>query len=280
MAGSRKVNDSVAIARGVAGRIASIATLNLYNHRELVRNLVTRDLKVRYRNSVLGFLWSLLNPLLMMAVFTVVFSVLLRSDVPRFPLFIMVALLPWNYAVSSVTSAVHSIVANSHLINQVYFPRIVLPTSLVLANLVNFVLALPILVGLLIVMGVSFTPLLLYFPLIMVIQTMFLLGLAYAVSAINVFFRDAGVIIDVLVLAWFFLTPIFYRMEQLSPEHSWALYWVNPMASIISSYRLIVYDQAPPDPLFMVRTVITASVFLIGGWLLFRRLEPAFGEEI
>lgn len=256
------------------------ALRDLVRYREFVRNLVIRDLKVRYRNSVLGFIWSLLNPLLMMTVYTVVFSVLLRNDIPNFPLFVLVGLLPWNFAVTSVVGSVTSVVGNSHLIKKVYFPRAVLPLSVVLSNLVNFVLALPVLFGLMLVTGGQLTTHVVLLPVLMVIQAVFLLGLGLALSAINVFFRDTEVIVEVLVLAWFFLSPVFYRMEQLSEQYARVLYWVNPMASLISSYRLILYDNAPPDPMFLGRTMLTASVFLLVGYAIFHRLSPRFGEEV
>lgn len=256
------------------------AVRDVVRYREFVRNLVARDLKVRYRNSVLGFVWSLLNPLLMMTVYTVVFSVLLRNDIPNFPLFVLVGLLPWNFAVTSVMGSVTSVVGNSHLIKKVYFPREVLPLSLVLSNLVNFLLALPVLFALMLVTGGSFTPYVALLPVIMLMQTIFLVGLGFMLSAVNVFFRDTEVIVEVLVLAWFFLSPVFYRMEQLSEQGSRILYWINPMASLISSYRLILYDNAPPDPLFMGRTLLTASVFLLVGYAIFHRLSPRFGEEV
>lgn len=253
---------------------------DIVRYREFIRNLVLRDLKVRYRNSFLGFIWSLLNPLLMMSVYTVVFSVLLRNDIPNFPLFVLVGLLPWNFAVASVMGSVTSVVGNSHLIKKVYFPREVLPLALVLSNLVNFALALPVLFLLMAITRTQVTSGILLLPVIMFIQTLFLLGLGFFLASINVFFRDTEVIVEVLVLAWFFLCPVFYRMETLSEQYSRILYWVNPMASLISSYRLILYDHSPPDLFFLVRTLITASIFLVAGYAVFRRLSPRFGEEV
>jgi lipopolysaccharide transport system permease protein len=254
--------------------------LELYQYREFVRNLVVRDLKVRYRNSVLGFVWSLLNPLLMMAVFTVVFSILLRNNRPNFPVFVLVALLPWNFATSSVMGSVTSIVGSSHLIKKVYFPREILPISLVLSNLVNFALALPVLLALVLASQIPLTPYALLVPFIMVVQAMFLIGLALLLSCLNVFFRDTENIVDVLVLAWFFLSPIFYNMDELSARWAGLLYWLNPMASFISTYRIILYDHASPDPLFIGRTLFTSLAFLVVGYLVFRKHAPSFGEEI
>jgi ABC-type polysaccharide/polyol phosphate export permease len=252
----------------------------LWAYREFIRNLVVRDLKVRYRNSILGFAWSLLNPLLMMIVFTVVFSVLLGQQNPLYPIFILVALLPWNFTASSVIGGVNSIVGNGHLVKRVYFPREILPSSLVLSNLVNFALALPMLFLLKFILGSSFSPYIFLLPFIMILQTVFLMGVAFIVSALNVYFRDTEVIVDVFMLAWFFLSPIVYNMEDLSQTNSQILYWFNPMASLISSYRLILYNNAPPDALFFFRTLITCVATLIVGYLFFRRVAPNFGEEV
>lgn len=252
----------------------------LWAYREFIRNLVVRDLKVRYRNSILGFAWSLLNPLLMMIVFTVVFSVLLGQSNPLYPIFILVALLPWNFTASSVIGGVNSIVGNAHLVKRVYFPREILPASLVLSNFVNFALALPMLFVLKLILGSAFSPYILLLPVFMILQTLFLVGIAFIVSGLNVYFRDTEVIVDVFMLAWFFLSPIVYNMEDLSPTNSAILYWVNPMASLISSYRLILYNNAPPDALFLIRTIITCVATLVIGYVFFRRVAPNFGEEV
>ncbi|MFN8532727.1 MAG: ABC transporter permease [Dehalococcoidia bacterium] len=253
----------------------------LLEYREFLINLVKRDLKVRYRNSILGFIWSLLNPLLMMAVFAVVFGVLSAgAPVENYPIFILVALLPWNFTSTSVSGSVNAIVGNGHLIKRVYFPREILPASLVLSNLVNLLLALPVLFLLKLALGSPFSQYILLLPLILLLQTIFLLGVAFFLSSVNVYFRDTEVIVDVFILAWFFLSPVVYNMEQLAPDFAQVLYWVNPMASLLSSYRLILYNAAPPDALFMLRTTMTCLITFVVGYFVFRRLAPNFGEEV
>jgi ABC-type polysaccharide/polyol phosphate export permease len=250
-------------------------------YREFLVNLVKRDLKVRYRNSILGFIWSLLNPLLMMVVFSIVFSVLSAgAPVQNYPIFILVALLPWNFTSASVSGAVNAIVGNGHLIKRVYFPREILPASLVISNLINLLLALPVLFLLKLVLGSAFSEYVLLLPLVLLLQTIFLLGVALLLSSVNVYFRDTEVIVDVFILAWFFLSPVVYNMEQLAPDFAQFLYWVNPMASLLSSYRLILYNNAPPDVLFMLRTTVTCLATFVIGYLVFRRLAPNFGEEV
>jgi lipopolysaccharide transport system permease protein len=254
--------------------------LELVQYRELVRNLVIRDIKLRYRNSVLGFVWCLGNPLLMMAVFTVVFTVLMPNDIRDYPIFILCALLPWNYFNTSIMGAIDSIVGNAHLIKKIYFPREALPLSIVLSNLVNFLLALIVLFAMLFAFRVRLTPWALYLPLIILIQTIFTLGLGLIFATLNVFYRDTKIIMEVGMLAWFFLTPVIYRIEDLFPQYARRMYWVNPMASFISWYRIVLYYGTPMEPGFVFRTFVTSVIALAVGYLVFTRYSHVFGEEV
>lgn len=261
----------------------------LVRYRELVRNLVIRDLKARYKNSVLGFLWSLLNPLLMMIVFTVVFTVMLPNNVPKYPVFVLCALLPWNWFSGSISGGLTSIIGNSNLVKKVYFPREALPLSVVLAQGVNFLLALPALFAMMLVFQVPFTVWILLLPVVMLVQLIFTLGIALFLAALNVFFRDTGVIMEVLLQAWFFLTPVVYDIMVL-PESKMimghdvdvrrAAFILNPMASIIANYRVILYWGSPPAFDFLIRTAVTSLVILICGYWFFTSVASRFGEEI
>ncbi|MDO8674473.1 MAG: ABC transporter permease [Dehalococcoidia bacterium] len=252
----------------------------ILRYRDLMWNLVARDLKVRYRSSVLGFFWSLLNPLLMTTVFYVVFNVLMRNSTEMFPVFILCGILPWNWCAASVTGSVGSIVGNGHLIKKIYFPRELLPASMVVSNLVNFILALPVLFLMMIIFGAPLTWFVLLLPVLILIQLAFLLGLSFFLSTVNVFFRDTSVIVEVVLLAWFFLTPVFYRIEDLTANWSRLMYILNPMASIISNYRLILYAGAAPAVDFMMRTAATSLIVLVVGYLIFARFSHLFGEEV
>jgi ABC-type polysaccharide/polyol phosphate export permease len=252
----------------------------LLRYRELVRNFVLRDLRARYKSSFLGFLWSLANPLLMMLVFTVLFTTLVPQNIEAFPVFVLSGLLAWNWCATSVVGGVYSITGNAHLIKKVAFPRELLPLSSVLANGVNFVLAL---VPLLVVAWAYGRPPSLYLlllPYVVIVQLLFLTGLALFLGCLNVYFRDTQSIIDILVFAWFFLTPIFYAVETLSPQYSRIIYILNPMASFISLYRLIFYYQAPTDLAFLMRMTAQALLVLALGYLFFLWRAPDFGEEV
>jgi lipopolysaccharide transport system permease protein len=266
-------------ALAIDGR-ARIHLKGLLRYRELVRNFVVRDLKARYKNSFLGLLWSMANPLLMMIVYTIVFTALMPNDIPQFPLFILTALLAWNWCISSVIGGVHSITANAHLIKKVAFPRELLPLSVVLSNGVNFLLALVPLLLLATALGKPPSLYLLLLPLVIVVQLVFLTGLALFFGALNVYFRDTESIIDVLMLAWFFLTPIFYNVDNLSQQYSRIIYILNPMASFISLYRLIFYYQAPTDLAFFLRMIVQALLVFAIGYAFFLWRAPDFGEEV
>jgi ABC-type polysaccharide/polyol phosphate export permease len=265
---------------------------HLIQYRELLGNLVIRDLKVRYKNSVLGVLWSLVNPLLMMIVFTVVFTVMApvsSASVKSFPVFVLCGLLPWNFFTTSIIGSTISIVSNAPLIKKVYFPREVLPLSMILANLVNFFIALIVLFVMILAFGIPLTRWILYLPVVILIQIVFTLGIGLFLATINVFYRDTQQIMDVLVLAWFFMTPIFYPIDILPRNYEllgfnldvWRLaYILNPMASLIATYRVILYTGAPPALDFLIRTALTAGVTLVIGWLVFNRYSWSFAEEL
>jgi len=263
---------------------------------DLLRNLVMRDLKVRYRNSVLGVLWSLGNPLLMMLVFTFVFTVMTSyADVRAYPVFVLTGILPWNFFSASVIGGIRSIVDNAPLVNKVYFPRELLPTSIVLANTVNFMLALVVLFVFLLLFQIPLTKWVLLLPVVIAIQVIFTIGVALIMATANVFYRDTQIIMEVVVLAWFFVTPILYPGWILPRDHyiEWlgisvdVWRWVNilnPMASIISTYRVILYGigygGAPPEFYFFVRTLLTAIGTFVVGLLIFYRYSRTFAEEV
>lgn len=266
----------------------------LLRFRDLVRNLVARDLKVRYKNSVLGILWSWLNPLFMMVVYTIVFKVMQpagRDGIPaaQFPAFILVALLPWNFFASAVTQSVSAIVENANLVKKVYFPREILPLSIVLSNLVNFGISLVVLFPMLFVFRVHITPWALLLPLVILLQLCLITGVALLVSTLNVFYRDTKVVMEVAMMAWFFVTPIFYPIDILPRSrevlgltiniHRWTRI-LNPMASLVAAYRDVLFYGRRVGTDFLARTAVTALVVLVIGYLVFLHYSRVFGEEV
>jgi ABC-type polysaccharide/polyol phosphate export permease len=262
----------------------------LWRYRELIYNLVIRDLKARYKNSILGIAWSWLNPLMMMVVYTVVFNVLAgRSGIPDYPVFLLSALLPWNLFANSVAEATNSVVQSAPLIKKVYFPREVLPISVVLGNAVHFVISLPVFFGLALAMGRPISGWVLLLPVTLLVQIAFTLGVGLITATLNVFYRDTYLIMNVLLTAWFFLTPIFYPITTVPEQYVlWGIVFnprvwlrrLNPMASIIASYQDLLYWGAPTGWDFFLRTAVTSVVVLIVGYLVFLRYSPRFGEEV
>jgi lipopolysaccharide transport system permease protein len=261
---------------------------------DLIRNLVVRDLKVRYKNSVLGVLWSWLNPLFMMVVYTIVFTVMQPSGssgvaARQFPAFILCALLPWNFFSSVVTQSVNVIIENANLVKKVYFPREILPLSVVLSNLVNFGISLTVLFPMLLFCRVWITPWVLLLPAIVFLQLCFVTGVALLISTLNVFYRDTKVIMEVAVMAWFFVTPVFYPIDVLPRNwafqgltidiHRWTRI-LNPMASLISAYRDVLFYGRRVGLDFLARTAVTSVAVLIVGYVIFYRYSKVFGEEV
>lgn len=249
-------------------------------YRDLVRNLVSRDLKVRYRESFVGFGWSMLNPLLMTAVFALVFQVFLGDPTPMFPVFLLCGILPWNWCSAAVSGGVGSVVGNAHLIKKVYFPRELLPVSIVISNMVHYLLALPVLFLMMAVYGAPFTGWIVLIPALMAVQLVFLSGIALFLAALNVFFRDTRPIMDVLLQLWFFVTPVFYRVEDIAIDWGGILYVVNPMASLVSAYRAILYEGSAPDFGLLGTTTLISLAVLLGGYAFFARNSHLFGEEL
>lgn len=275
-ADERNRRHPLRFAMETAGRL-----LDLRSYRELVRNLVIRDLKVRYRNSIFGFAWSLLNPLFLMVVLSVVFTVAFERATPvgNFPAFLIVGLIAWNFTSTSLSRAVNSVLENKQLVNKVFFPREVIPASVVLANFVHFVLAIPVLVVILLVLGVMPTPTILLLPPVMLIHLVLVLGIALFVSCVNVFYRDMGVAMEVLLQAWFFATPIIYH-HWILPVWLQKPFMANPLAAIITAYRDILLLGQFPDRNFTLGALVSSTLIFVIGYAVYTRYAPRFAEEV
>jgi lipopolysaccharide transport system permease protein len=268
---------SSATSNGLSGRLRT-----LFERRNLIWELTARNLKIRYRRSVFGFLWALLNPLLNALVFGVVFGVLLKSPIDRFVLFIIVGILAWNAFASSVLEAMAVITGSANLVARVRFPHEVLPISTVLANMINLVLALP---SVFLVMVLTHTPLypqLILLPWVLVCLFCFALGISFMSAATNVFFRDTRNFLDVVMSLWFFLTPIIYNLDIAfrTREGQRLVYWLNPMASIVTLMRHMFYTSYWDAPSFLLRTTFACVITMVAGWIYFARMSDRFVEEL
>lgn len=238
-------------------------------YRELVRNLVLTELRLRYRRSVLGFLWTMLNPLLMMLVLTLVFSAVLRFDIRNYTVFLFAALLPWTFFSQSVTLSLMSIVNNGSLLHKVYFPRVVLPLAAVLSNLVNFLLALVPLALLMLALGSPLTPALAYLPVAILILTIFTAGLSLVFSVLNVYFRDFTHMTEVILALIFYLSPVIYPPTVI-PEKYRFIVTFNPLSHMIDGFRRPIYDGVLPSLESVGASLAAALACFAVGVLVFR----------
>jgi len=263
---------------------------DLLRHRALVGVLVARELKARYRGSVLGFLWSLLNPLLMLAVYTVVFQLIFPARSPStspYALFLFCGLLPWNWLSASLTDASASLVVHGPLLKKVLFPAEVLPTVAVLAQGVHFLLALPVL-GLGLALGaagvfgptVALTPALLQVPLLIVLQGLFLLGAAYFLAGLTVHFRDVKDLLGTGLTLWFFGTPILYALPDISSPGLRGLLAWNPAAPLFAAWHDALFYGRWVGGGEWARVVAIALLVFLLGYLFFARLRDSYPEAV
>ncbi|MCL6444424.1 MAG: ABC transporter permease [Alicyclobacillus sp.] len=251
----------------------------MYQYREMLRTLISRELKSRYKGSYLGFIWTLINPLLMLLVYTVVFSFVMRSNVRNYPVYLLVCLLPWNYLITSVVQGTGCLVHNAALIRKVYFPREVIPLSVVLSALANYLLSLSILIPALLIFKIRMTEAIFAFPLVVVIETVLLIGIVFLVSIANVYFRDMEHIVSVLVTLWFYLTPIVYPLD-LIPSNIRNLFYFNPATPLMDAYHKILYYGEWPDWSSLGRLSLEVVSFSMISWVIFRWFQRNIAEEI
>ena len=257
----------------------------LFRYRALIASLVARELKARYRGSVLGFFWSFINPLLLLLIYTFVFTVVLPGVHPKelepYALFMFCGILPWTWFSSAMLESSNVLVAGGNLIKKVLFPAEVLPIVTVLAGLVHFCLGLPILAAFLIYYRVPVTPAdLLWFPVIVAIQLVLTVGLALLVSALTVHFRDVRDLLANLLTLWFFATPIIYPITQ-APERVRRLLNLNPFTHLAVAYQEVLFTPGPFMQGGRLLAVGAASVLVcLFGYFVFDRLRDTFAEEV
>ena len=259
--------------RSFAGELRRIV-----RHRDLLLLLTQKDLKLKYKGTALGFLWSFLNPLLMMIVYAAVFSVIAARPIKNYPMFLLAGMLPWNAFIISILTASVSIVGNANLIRRVDFPREFLPLASVLVNLA---------LGLVILVAFAFAfrqplglPLLALAPVILM-QLMLSAGLALVLASLMVYFRDVENVITLATTVLFFATPIIYRIQDIHHHESLKLILgLNPLGWMIGAYQSIWHADSWPDPLQMLLLLAVSVASLVTGWIVFRRLEGRFAEEV
>lgn len=266
---------------------------DLLAYRGLLRDVVWRELRARYRNAMMGFLWAVVQPVMMMAILLFVFGYLLgdimqarglRSEKPS-AVFLLCGLVPWQFLCVALAGGANSLIESQELIKKVYFPREVIPLAAVINCLVNLVVGFATLFVFLVIrdgtsaLGVG----VFYVPVIFGIQFTLVVGLAFLLSALNVYYRDVGYMVDVLLTFGFYATPIFYPVQMISTRLHGALidiYMLNPMACLVTAYRQALLDNSFPETMLLVRPAVAAVIFLVIGAAVFRRNAPTFADYL
>lgn len=256
------------------------ALKELYEYRQMIYSLVRKDLRGRYKGSVLGFLWTFINPLLQLVVYTLVFSVIMRSGHDQYYIYLFVALVPWIFFSSCVTGGSSSILMNKDMIKKIYFPREIMPISYVTSAFVNMLFSFIVIFGVLIVSGFGINPVaLLFLPIIMIVEYILCLGIALIASAITVYFRDLEYILGIVSMAWTYLTPVMYGIEDV-PEKLQPFLNMNPMTPIVVAYRDILYYKHIPHVSTLIWAFVLGVAIVVIGYVLFRKLQRGFAEEL
>ena len=253
----------------------------LWKYRELLYFITWRDVKVRYKQAVLGIAWAIIQPLMTMVIFSLIFGQLakLPSEGLPYPVFIYCGLLPWQLFAGALQKGGTSLVGNAHLITKVYFPRLIIPLSAVAGGLVDFAISFVVLFGLMIYFGIAPSWSILLLPLFVLFTVLTALAVGLWVSALNVHYRDVQHIIPFMVQAWMFISPVAYSVE-LIPEGLWRiLYGINPLTGVIQGFRWALLGGHPPDELMAV-SIIVVGVLLLSGLFYFKRMEKTFADVV
>lgn len=252
---------------------------NLYDYRELLKCNIKKEIRGKYKASFLGVLWSFINPLLTVLVYALVFPYILRVQQENYLIFLIVAIIPWNFFTLSINQGTTSVFNNSNMIKKVYFPREILPISFVTSCLINFFISCIIIVIFVLASGIGLSIYILFLPLIAIIEYFLALGIVFILSAVEMYVRDIEYIVGFLLTLLFYATPILYNAEMFPNKIKWILS-LNPMTTIINSYRdIFLYQQMPIIKNLLI--ILLFSMFLmVLGYLIFKKLEKNFAEQV
>ncbi len=252
----------------------------LFDYREMVYSLVRQDLRGRYKGSVLGFLWTFINPLLQLGVYTLVFSVIMPNNIDKYYLHLFVGLVPWLFFSGSMTGGAACIMSNKDMVKKIYFPREVMPLSYVTSGFVNMLFCFIVIFAVVFFSGVGFNPTaLLCLPIIMLVEYIMALGGAMVTSALTVYFRDLEYILGIVTMAWMYLTPVLYPIDWV-PEKLRPILNINPMTPVITAYREILYYKRIPEFGNLLWALLLGLIVLGIGVLVFNKLQKGFAEEL
>lgn len=256
------------------------AIKEIYDYRDTLYFLTQKNLTAKYKRSVLGFFWSLLNPLLLMLVYTLVFSNILIRQVEDFPIFLFIGITAWRAFQSSIMTSSNSIVGNGNLVKKIYFPRMILPISMVLVEIVNYLLTLPIVIAMIIISDTAdFSRTFFLCLVILLIEMIFTMGLSLITAALTVFFRDLQHILSILLLVWFYMSGVIYPFEIL-PEKVKLFLSLNPMVHFILAFRDVMFYENPLNLQILLILFGVSLLVLILGIKVFINLQDKFTHEL
>lgn len=253
---------------------------DIYDYRQMIFSLVRKELRGRYKGSALGFLWTFINPLLQLVVYTFVFSIVMPTNIEKFYMYLFVGLIPWLFFSGSLTGGAACILNQKDMVKKIYFPREVMPISYVTSGFVNMLLCFIVIFAAVIVSGIGIRPVtLLYLPIVMIVEYIMCLGGAMLTSALTVYFRDLEYILGILTMAWMYFTPVVYTIEMV-PERLRSLMYLNPMTPVVECYRAILYSKEIPHISTLTSGLVSGLVVLIIGFIVFDKLQRGFAEEL
>ncbi len=252
---------------------------NLYDYRELLKTSVKKEVRSKYKNSFLGVLWSFLNPLLQIIVYAIIFSLILKNKQDNYAIFLCAGLIPWTYFSISINKSAFTIIENGNIIKKVYFPREIIPISVVTAETINFLISTLIILGFVIFGGIGISKYILYYPLVLIAQYLVILAISFIISSICVYFRDLQHFIGIILQLLFYATPIVYSQDSIPPEYQWILKY-NPMTYIVNAYRNIFYYKTAIDLKSIILLIIIAIGGCVCGYWIFSKLQKGFAEQL
>jgi ABC-type polysaccharide/polyol phosphate export permease len=246
---------------------------------ELMRNLAVRDVEVRYKHSLLGLYWAIINPLVTAAIFGFVFGVIFHASSKPIPyvVFLLTGLTFWNFFANGVMSATTSVSGNAALLAKIYFPRVVLPTAAVLARLIDFAFSAFVLLVFILIYRVPVHWTAVFILPFLGLQVLFTLGVGYVVAALNVLYRDMSQLMGLVLMMWMYFSPVMYAATTLSPSLQAPLY-VNPMGAILQAERDLIFTGSLTHPVYLWISLTWTAFFFVGGLTVFKRIEPLFAE--
>ncbi|MCR4754397.1 MAG: ABC transporter permease [Lachnospiraceae bacterium] len=254
--------------------------IDIWLFRDMIYELTHRELRGKYKGSVLGFLWTYINPLAQIVVYYFFFSMVLRNGIEKFHLYLIVSMFPWNFFVGGVIQGLGSVRYQGDLVKKVYFPRQILPIVSVTVNFVNMLISFLIIYSVLLVSGWGIDMRLqLWLIPIMLMEYILTLGLALIFAAVEVYFRDIEHIMSVIMMIWMYVTPMFYSLD-IVPDNLKRFFYYNPMLYIIGMYQRVLYYKVSPGNDYLLRAIVFSICFLLIGWIVFHKLERRFAEEL